>query len=37
MTSTSELPGMTPGAGRYLRDLYDHLIRISDLVDSYGT
>lgn len=29
------LPGMTPDAERYFRDLYDHLIRISDLVDSY--
>ena len=26
---------MTPDAERYFRDLYDHLIRISDLVDSY--
>jgi magnesium transporter len=31
----SNLPGMTPDAERYFRDLYDHLIRISDLVDSY--
>jgi magnesium transporter len=31
----SELPGMTPEAERYFRDVYDHLIRISDLVDSY--
>ncbi len=30
-----ELPGMTPDAERYFRDIYDHLIRISDLVDSY--
>lgn len=30
-----ELPGMTPDAERYYRDIYDHLIRISDLVDSY--
>jgi len=29
------LPGMTPEAERYFRDVYDHLIRISDLVDSY--
>jgi magnesium transporter len=29
------LPEMTPDAERYFRDLYDHLIRISDLVDSY--
>ena len=30
-----ELPGMTDDAERYYRDIYDHLIRISDLVDSY--
>jgi magnesium transporter len=29
------LPDMTPEAERYFRDLYDHMIRISDLVDSY--
>jgi magnesium transporter len=29
------LPGMTPDREPYVRDLYDHLIRISDLVDSY--
>ena len=29
------LPGMTPEAERYFRNIYDHLIRISDLVDSY--
>jgi magnesium transporter len=29
------LPGMTPDAERYFRDVYDHLIRVSDLVDSY--
>lgn len=29
------LPGGTQDAEPYLRDLYDHLIRISDLVDSY--
>ena len=29
------IPGMTPEMERYYRDLYDHLIRISDLVDSY--
>ncbi len=26
---------MTPDMERYYRDVYDHLIRISDLVDSY--
>ena len=34
-SAESGLPGMTPDAERYFRDLYDHLIRISDLVDSY--
>jgi len=29
------LPGATPESDPYLRDLYDHLIRISDLIDSY--
>jgi magnesium transporter len=29
------LAGMTADAERYFRDLYDHLIRVSDLVDSY--
>jgi magnesium transporter len=31
----AELPGMNDEASRYFRDLYDHLIRMSDLVDSY--
>jgi magnesium transporter len=35
LSGTDVLPGMTPDAERYFRDLYDHLIRISDLVDSY--
>jgi magnesium transporter len=35
LTGTDALPGMTPDAEPYFRDLYDHLIRISDLVDSY--
>jgi magnesium transporter len=35
LSRTGTLPGMTPDAERYFRDLYDHLIRISDLVDSY--
>jgi magnesium transporter len=35
LSGRNELPGMTPEAERYFRDLYDHLIRISDLVDSY--
>jgi magnesium transporter len=29
------LTGMTAETERYIRDLYDHLIRISDMVDSY--
>jgi magnesium transporter len=29
------VPGMNVEAERYFRDVYDHLIRISDLVDSY--
>jgi magnesium transporter len=29
------IPGMTAESERYIRDLYDHLIRISDMVDSY--
>jgi len=35
LSDTSALPGMTPDAEPYFRDLYDRLIRISDLVDSY--
>ena len=34
-SGTGALPGMTPDAERYYRALYDHLIRISDFVDSY--
>ena len=30
-----DVPGMTDEAARYFRDLYDHLIRLADLVDSY--
>jgi magnesium transporter len=30
-----ELPGMTIEAERHFRDVYDHLIRISDLIDTY--
>jgi magnesium transporter len=30
-----QLPGMTQESQRYFRDLYDHLIRIADIVDSY--
>jgi magnesium transporter len=31
----AELPGMTPESERYFRDIYDHLLRISDLIDTY--
>jgi magnesium transporter len=31
----NDIPGMTDEATRYFRDLYDHLIRMADLVDSY--
>jgi magnesium transporter len=31
----SLLPGLEPAARDYFRDVYDHLIRISDLIDSY--
>lgn len=30
-----DLPGSTPDSDPYLRDLYDHTIRISDQIDSY--
>jgi magnesium transporter len=33
--STVTLPGAGDEAERYFRDLYDHLIRISDMVDNY--
>ena len=35
VSSADVLPGMTADAERYFRDIYDHLIRVSDLVDSY--
>jgi magnesium transporter len=31
----ASLPGMSADDERYFRDIYDHLIRISDLIDSY--
>ena len=31
----ADLPGMTEKEERYFRDVYDHLIRISDLIDTY--
>jgi magnesium transporter len=35
MGSIDELPGLAEADERYFRDIYDHLIRISDLIDSY--
>jgi magnesium transporter len=35
LAGTVLVPGMTGESEHYIRDLYDHLIRISDLVDSY--
>jgi magnesium transporter len=35
LTSVDTLPGVTTDDERYFRDVYDHLIRISDLIDTY--
>ena len=35
MGGVAELPGLNAEDERYFRDVYDHLIRISELVDSY--
>jgi magnesium transporter len=35
MGGVADLPGLTEEDERYFRDVYDHLIRISDLIDSY--
>ena len=35
MGGVADLPGMTQEDERYFRDIYDHLIRISDLIDTY--
>ena len=35
LSGIAELPAMTAEAERYFRDIYDHLIRISDLIDTY--
>ena len=32
---SEDLPGVTEEDERYFRDVYDHLIRISDLIDTY--
>jgi magnesium transporter len=35
MGGFADLPGLADEDERYFRDIYDHLIRISDLIDSY--
>ncbi len=35
MGGIAQLPGLAEEDERYFRDVYDHLIRISDLIDSY--
>ena len=35
MGGVDQLPGLEEDDERYFRDVYDHLIRISDLIDSY--
>jgi len=35
MGRVAQLPGLEDEDERYFRDVYDHLIRISDLIDSY--
>ena len=35
MRGVAELPGLSQDDERYFRDVYDHLVRISDLIDSY--
>jgi magnesium transporter len=35
MGGVADLPGMSEDDERYFRDVYDHLIRISDLIDTY--
>jgi magnesium transporter len=35
MGGIAQLPGLAESDERYFRDVYDHLIRISDLIDSY--
>jgi magnesium transporter len=31
----ADLPGMSPDAERHFRDVYDHLIRLTDMIDSF--
>jgi len=35
VSGVEDFPGMTDEDQRYFRDVYDHLIRISDMVDTY--
>jgi magnesium transporter len=35
MEDISQLPGLEPSSHDYFRDVYDHLIRLSDQIDSY--
>jgi magnesium transporter len=35
MGGVADLPGMSDDDERYFRDVYNHLIRISDLIDTY--
>jgi magnesium transporter len=35
VVDAARLPGMGPEAERYFRDVYDHLIRLSEMIDSY--
>jgi magnesium transporter len=35
MGGIAQLPGLTEEDEHYFRDVYDHLIRISELIDSY--
>lgn len=34
-SQVADLPGFTEDEIRYLRDIYDHLIRLSDMIDGY--
>ena len=35
MDQMVQVPGLEPGTSDYFRDVYDHLIRISEQIDSY--
>ena len=35
MGGVAGIPGLARDDAHYFRDIYDHLIRISDLIDSY--